>query len=158
MPRRGRTPSTRCTPPPSTAGTTWGAHTTNVSASDEIGHFEYCDAIDADGTCTEPPARATPTLDEDDQFCLDGADFDAVIPIIGCLLDDGDFDGPVLPARLARDVRATRPTDRLHPTPMRFTVPTSRTARRWSRSRSRTTCRAIERGEPGSPTAGVRRA
>ncbi len=30
-------------------GTTWGAHTTNVGVSDEIGHFEYCDAINAAG-------------------------------------------------------------------------------------------------------------
>ena len=29
----------------------------------------------------------------DDQVCLDGADFGALIPIKGCLLDDGDFDG-----------------------------------------------------------------
>ena len=45
-------------------GSTWGAHTTNVGFSDEIGHFEYCDAIDADGACTEPGAgepRSTST-------------------------------------------------------------------------------------------------
>ena len=41
-------------------GSTWGAHTTNVGASDEIGHFEYCDAIDPPtGACTRPGAGDT---------------------------------------------------------------------------------------------------
>ena len=44
-------------------GSTWGAHTTNVGASDEIGHFEYCNAIDPEhrrmhaGRCRRPDAR-----------------------------------------------------------------------------------------------------
>ena len=73
-------------------GTTWGAHTTNVGFSDEIGHFEYCDAINAAAQCTDPGGADT-EVDVDDQVCLDGADFDALIPLKGCLLDDGDFDG-----------------------------------------------------------------
>jgi hypothetical protein len=75
-------------------GTTWGAHNTNIGASDEIGHFEYCSAIDSStGACTKP-GGADSTLDADDQGCLDGSQFGALIPIIGCVLDDGDFDGP----------------------------------------------------------------
>ena len=75
-------------------GSLWGAHNTNVGASDEIGHFEYCDAIDpSTGACSNPGA-GDPTLDEDDQACLDGSNYPGVQPIIGCVLDDGDFDGP----------------------------------------------------------------
>ena len=40
----------------------WAAHTYNVSMSDEIGHFEYCDAVNANGgDCTDPVAN-DPTL------------------------------------------------------------------------------------------------
>ena len=117
----------------SNRGTMWSAHTTNVSASDEIGHWEYCDAIDAGGTCTDPGGADT-TLDDDDQACLNGADFNAVIPIIGCLLDDGDFDGPSYqldwPGTFANHF-LDRP---LHPTPMRVQRADQRTARRSRRS------------------------
>ena len=40
-------------------GTTWGAHTTNVGASDEIGHFEYCNAIDPTPAHARRPVPAT---------------------------------------------------------------------------------------------------
>jgi len=64
-------------------GSLWGAHNTNVGASDEIGHFEYCDAIDPNtGACSDPGAGDT-TLDEDDQACLDGSNYPGVLPIIG---------------------------------------------------------------------------
>ncbi len=75
-------------------GTTWAAHTSNVAFSDEIGHFEYCAKADpTTGACTTP-AGADSRLDVDDQACLDGAALGALIPITGCVLDDGDFDGP----------------------------------------------------------------
>ena len=32
----------------------WAAHTYNVAFSDEIGHFEYCNAADENGNCTTP--------------------------------------------------------------------------------------------------------
>ena len=35
----------------------WAAHTYNVAFSDEIGHFEYCNAADANGNCTAPVRR-----------------------------------------------------------------------------------------------------
>ena len=38
-------------------GNTWSAHTYNVAMSDEIGHFENCLAIDANGNCTSPGAQ-----------------------------------------------------------------------------------------------------
>ena len=38
-------------------GNIWSAHTYNVAMSDEIGHFENCLAINADGNCTSRRAR-----------------------------------------------------------------------------------------------------
>src|SRR3954454_10817815 len=64
-------------------GSTWGAHTTNVGASDEIGHFEYCDAFNSStGECTNAGAQ-DPTLDGDDEFCIDGSNYPGAQPIIG---------------------------------------------------------------------------
>jgi hypothetical protein len=129
-------------------GTTWGAHITNVGASDEIGHFEYCDAIDADGNCTDPGAGET-ALDADDAFCLDGSQLGALIPIKGCLLDDGDFDGPsyqhVWPGSFANATRDRR----LHGTPIRFTVPSSG-GKPLEHVAFETDLPRIERGEPGN--------
>jgi hypothetical protein len=34
-------------------GNTWSAHTYNIAMSDEIGHFENCLAINAEGNCTK---------------------------------------------------------------------------------------------------------
>jgi hypothetical protein len=129
-------------------GTTWGAHTTNVGASDEIGHFEYCDAIDANGTCTDPGAN-DPALDTDDQACLDGSQLGARIPIIGCVLDDGDFDGPSY--QLDWPGTFTNPSldKRLHGTPLRFTVPTSH-GKPLEKVTFETDLPRIERGEPGN--------
>jgi hypothetical protein len=130
-------------------GTTWGAHTTNVGVSDEIGHFEYCDAIDANGVCTDPGAGDT-DLDVDDQFCLDGSQFDALIPIIGCLLDDGDFDGPSYQLDWPGTLSDPQQDRRLHGTPIRFTVPTSK-GRPLEQVAFETDLPRIERGEPGNP-------
>ncbi len=56
----GRTRSTRMYSSAVRRGTIWGAHTYNVAASDEIGHFEYCNAIDpSTGACTSPGAGDT---------------------------------------------------------------------------------------------------
>ena len=38
-------------------GNTWSLHTYNIAMSDEIGHFENCLAIDANGNCTSPGAQ-----------------------------------------------------------------------------------------------------
>ncbi len=135
-------------------GTTWGAHISNVAFSDEIGHFEYCDAIDPQtGACTDP-GGADGTLDADDQACLDGAEFGAFIPIKGCVLDDGDFDGPSY--RLDWPGTFKNPLlDRLlHPTPVRYTVPVSG-GRALERMAFETDLPRIERGdEPGNPLPG----
>jgi hypothetical protein len=132
-------------------GTTWGAHISNVAFSDEIGHFEYCNAVNpANGTCTSPGAGDT-TLDADDQACLVGADFNAFIPITGCVLDDGDFDGPSYqldwPGTFADPVA----DQQVHPSPVRFTVPTTK-GKELERMAFETDLPRIERGEPANPT------
>src|SRR6478609_5229555 len=105
-------------------GNTWSIHTYNVAMSDEIGHFENCLAIDANGNCTSAGAQ-DPSLDADDTGCVPGTD-STVVKINGCFAPDGDYDGQSY--RL--DWPGTNPNpflDRaLHPTPVLFTSPLTR--------------------------------
>jgi hypothetical protein len=104
-------------------GNTWSAHTYNVAMSDEIGHFENCLAIDANGNCTSPGAQ-DPSLDADDVGCVPGTD-STLVHIDGCFGDDEDFDGQ----SYRPDWPGTNPNvflDRLlHPSPVLFTSPTT---------------------------------
>jgi hypothetical protein len=68
----------------------WTSHTYNVSFSDEIGHFEYCDRASAEGICDQPPE---PAQDGDDFGCFNG-DVSLLVRIAGCTASDFDFDGP----------------------------------------------------------------
>ena len=104
-------------------GNTWSAHTYNVAMSDEIGHFENCLAIDADGNCTKAGGQ-DPVLDGDDVGCVPAKD-SLLVKINGCFASDEDFDGqsyrndwPGTDPNVARD-RA------LHPSPVLFTSPTT---------------------------------
>jgi len=105
-------------------GNTWSAHTYNVAMSDEIGHFENCLAIDANGNCTSAGAQ-DPSLDADDTGCVPGTD-STVVKINGCFAADGDYDGQ----SYRNDWPGTNPNpflDRaLHPTPVLFTSPLTR--------------------------------
>jgi len=102
-------------------GNTWSLHTYNVAMSDEIGHFENCLAIDANGNCTSPGSQDG-TLDSDDAGCLPAAD-SSLVKIIECTAADEDWDGQAY--RL--DWPGTNPNpvvDRaLHPSPVLFTSP-----------------------------------
>jgi hypothetical protein len=129
-------------------GTTWGAHTTNVGFSDEIGHFEYCNALDPNGNCATAGAGDN-ALDVDDQACLDGSQFNALIPIIGCILDDGDFDGPSYQLDWPGTLANHSADQRLHGTPVQFTVPTTRGSALEQVAFENDMPR-IERGEPGN--------
>jgi hypothetical protein len=130
-------------------GSTWGAHTTNVGASDEIGHFEYCNAADPNtGACTQAGA-GDPVLDADDQACLDGKLFGALIPIVGCVLDDGDFDGPSYQHDWPGSFKNHKLDQKLHGTAFRFTVPTTHGHPLENVSFENDLAR-IERGEPGN--------
>jgi hypothetical protein len=92
--------------------------------SDEIGHFENCLAIDADGNCTSAGPQ-DPSLDADDTGCVPGTD-STLVKIDGCFFDDEDFDGQ----SYRNDWPGTNPNpvvDRgLHPTPVLFTSPLTR--------------------------------
>jgi hypothetical protein len=104
-------------------GNTWSAHTTNISYSDEIGHFENCLQLDGQGGCTTPgsPDAATGP-DPDDVGCLP-ADHSSLVKINGCVGSDSDWDGQ----SYRNDWPGTDPNVRrdraLHPTPVAFTSP-----------------------------------
>ncbi len=73
----------------------WAAHSYNTAFSDEIGHFEYCKAVDSTGVCTQDGVHDTDTTlagDEDDITCLSAAS-STRIAITGCAGADSDFDG-----------------------------------------------------------------
>ena len=76
-------------------GNTWSAHTYNVAASDEIGHFENCWRSTQMATA-RTPAATTPTLDQDDTFCLPAAD-STLVPIDGCFVRRRGLRRAVLP-------------------------------------------------------------
>ena len=101
----------------------WAGHSYNISFSDEIGHFEYCNA--GIFGCTQPGV-GDPALDADDIGCFSPLDFDFPVPpfqgIRGCIVPDTDFDGPAYGNNwpgTAPDIDAT-----LHSDPIRFTSPT----------------------------------
>jgi hypothetical protein len=106
-------------------GNTWSAHTYNIAASDEIGHFENCIKLDDTGAnCAVPGVfdGRTPDTDDGQDFCVSAAD-SALVKINGCLFDDEDFDGQ----SYRNDWPGTFPNPFLdaifHPEPMRFTSP-----------------------------------
>jgi hypothetical protein len=72
----------------------WAAHGYNVAYSDEIGHWEYCDAADMTTfpfACTQAGA-GDPTVDDDDIFCATAA-LSLLVQVTGCTQSDEDFDG-----------------------------------------------------------------
>ena len=74
--------------------TPWAAASGNFSFSQELGHFEYCDAVDAErGSCTQASINDPGGVDVDDQGCFD-ASFAAsfgLVPIGGCFGDGRDY-------------------------------------------------------------------
>ncbi len=123
------TPSTECTNIPydfhpmySTSSeqtrVIWAAHSYNIAFSDEIGHFDYCDAIHQNGACigNEGVQGDQEPADGDNLACIP-ATFSSRIQVSGCVDTNAGFDGvsyqPVWPDG----------NTRLHPTPIRFTSP-----------------------------------
>jgi hypothetical protein len=79
----------------------WSVHSYNIAFSDEIGHFEFCDAFNTDPSspdfldCTTPGAQQT-RLDDDDSPCANPAFFGlpaSFVQVTGCIGADVDFDG-----------------------------------------------------------------
>ena len=108
----------------------WAAHSYNIAFSDEIGHFEYCNAVSSEGgSCTPDAVRhldnGLPAGAEDDFGCFD-ANFAisfGLVPIGGCLGTDFDFYG--VPYQLVWPGTFTNAKlDRsVHPQPVQFTSP-----------------------------------
>jgi hypothetical protein len=103
----------------------WAAHSYNVAFSDEIGHFDFCTAVDAStGNCTGlegPTGDQEPTeggITGDDYGCFTAAQ-SLFYPATGCTATNTPgFDG--VPYQLAwPDGSPNRPT------PVLFTSPTS---------------------------------
>lgn len=109
----------------------WAAHSYNVAFSDEIGHFEYCNAVSGQGgVCTQDGVGdkdATLSGNEDDVYCF-APPFQPPIQstrvkVGGCFDTDADFDGvpyqhvwPGSGSSVAQDAA-------LHPTSILFTSP-----------------------------------
>jgi hypothetical protein len=108
----------------------WAAHTYNVAFSDEIGHFEYCSTVAAEGgACTSNGEAAH---DGDDNGCFSAA-FSLLVPIGGCIATDNDFDGtsyqkvwPGTDPNRGQDVK-------YHPSSVLFTSPLFNATENYSR-------------------------
>ncbi len=105
----------------------WTAHSYNVAFSDEIGHFEYCNAVSSQtGSCTAAGANDPAGLDSDDGYCF-APPFQPFYPVAtkigGCLGTDSDFDG----VPYGDNWPGTGPNPAVdaleHPTPISFTSP-----------------------------------
>jgi hypothetical protein len=101
----------------------WTAHSYNVSFSDEIGHFEYCDHANVHGNCVNHGVDDAHG-DADDVGCFN-PDASLLIQVGGCIGSDIDFDGtPYL-----RDWPGTNPDPnadaQLHAQSFTFTSPLS---------------------------------
>jgi hypothetical protein len=109
----------------------WAAHSYNVAFSDEIGHFEYCNAVSHQtGSCTSDGVHDTDTTlsgGEDDTYCFTPPckpPFQATrVKVGGCFGTDTDFDGvpyqPVWPGSVSNPATDAA----LHPTSILFSSP-----------------------------------
>ncbi|HEY7127897.1 MAG TPA: hypothetical protein VH540_28465 [Ktedonobacterales bacterium] len=91
----------------------WTAHGYNVAFSDEIGHFDYCSDVPADGdSCAglEGSGNDLEPADDDDNFCFQQAP-------AGCVDTNAGFDG-VSYQKVWPDGDTQH-----HPTPILFTSP-----------------------------------
>jgi hypothetical protein len=100
----------------------WAAHSYNVAFSDEIGHFEYCNATNGvpGGRCVTAGATDPGGVDADDNGCFNASQ-STLVPIIGWLSfsSDLDFDGP----SYGKNWPGTGQDADLHATPIQFTSP-----------------------------------
>jgi hypothetical protein len=125
----------------------WAAHSYNVAFSDEIGHFEYCDATDGNGNCTNAGVNDASGVDEDDIGCFDAGQ-SLRVKITGCIFQDLDFDGvPYQKDWPGTDPNALR--DRQdHAQPILFTSPLFNHSQNYDRVAFETDLPAIESSSP----------
>jgi hypothetical protein len=103
----------------------WAAHSYNTAFSDEIGHWEYCNAVDSSGNCTQDGVHDTDTTlsgNEDDNFCLSAAS-STRIAITGCAGLDADFDGVPYQHTWPGSLSNPGANNRLNPRSILFTSP-----------------------------------
>ena len=105
----------------------WAAHSYNTAFSDEIGHWEYCNAVDSNGNCTQDGVHDTDTTlagDEDDTGCLSPAS-STRIAITGCFSFGGDLDFDGVPYQNTWPGSLSNPgaNNRLNPRSILFTSP-----------------------------------
>jgi len=101
----------------------WAAHSYNVSFSDEIGHFEFCDGVSAEGgTCTVPGVQDRGKApDGDDVGCFSPASSTRV-QVGGCLGTENDFDGSAYQKVWPGSTTPAQDA-RLHPQPIQVSSP-----------------------------------
>ena len=126
----------------------WAAHTYNVAFSDEIGHFEYCNAADENGICTDPGSQEGGTLDADDDECFN-ADDSLFVPIGGCIDTDIDFDGSAYGLNWPGTGSNRGQDAKYHPTPIQFTSPLFNGDQNYSRVAFETDLPRIEAADFG---------
>ena len=126
----------------------WAAHTYNVAFSDEIGHFEYCNAADESGNCTDPGSEENGTLDADDDVCFN-ADDSLLVAIGGCIDTDIDFDGSSYGLNWPGTGRNRGQDQKYHPTPIAFTSPLFNGNQNYSRVAFETDLPRIEAADFG---------
>jgi hypothetical protein len=100
----------------------WTAHSLNIGFSDELGHFEYCNAVDRSGNCTRPGVNDSDGLDADDTACFP-ASASSRIKITGCTSTDVDFDGESYRLVWPGTSRLTIADKKYHPSAVLFSSP-----------------------------------
>jgi hypothetical protein len=101
---------------------TWAAHSYNIAFADETGHFDACSNVDTTtGSCVGNEGRPgdQEPADSDDTGCFP-ASASTRVPIAGCIATNNGFDGIPYQKNAWPDGNT-----RLHPTPIRFTSPTT---------------------------------
>jgi len=97
----------------------WAAHSYNIAFDEEIGHFDYCTAVDANGNCTglEGAPGDQEATDGDDVGCFP-ATASLLVKVTGCTgTNVPGWDGtPYLPLWPDGNTK-------LHPTPALFSSP-----------------------------------
>jgi len=110
----------------------WAAHSYNVAFSDEIGHFEYCDAVSSQGgACTQDGVgdldNGLPAGAEDDFGCFAPPfmpPFQSTrVKIGGCLATDFDFDGVSYKTTWPGSLSNAAQDAAFNPQPIRFASP-----------------------------------
>jgi hypothetical protein len=111
----------------------WAAHSYNIAFSDEIGHFEYCNAADpSTGACTTAGVTDPGGPDGDDFGCFNPSD-SLLVQIGGCIATDFDFDGTSY-QKVWPGTGPNRGQDKkYHPSAIRFTSPLFNGTRNYSR-------------------------